>query len=151
VVGGACARSRKGESEDEGERKRERAGASERRQESAHGIADSSRVGRPRSAQPRTVQPFARSSGRSRPAWSPRVSTAPAPPVPPVPQARFSSAASAARNASFLGSSATTVTLLPPRPFFSSRSTQRGFSGTVSSAAFEQWQSSIGQPHFGQR
>ena len=53
--------------------------------------------------------------------------------VPPVPQAFFSSAASAARNDGLRGRSATTVTLLPPRPFFSSRSTQATFAGTGSS------------------
>ena len=70
--------------------------------------------------------------------------------VPPVPQAFFSSAASAARNEALRGRFATTVTLLPPRPFFSSRSTQAIFAGTGSSPREEQRQSSAGHPHFGQ-
>ena len=55
-----------------------------------------------------------------------------------------------ARNAALRGRPATTVTLLPPRPFFSRRSTQVIFAGTASSAAFEHRQSSAGHPHFGQ-
>jgi hypothetical protein len=101
-------------------------------------------------AQPRTVQSFAPRNGRSFSRWSPWTSTAPPLAVPPVPQARLSSEAREARKAALRGRPATTVTVLPPRPFFSSRSTQVIFAGTGSSAPFEQRQSEVGHPHFAQ-
>ena len=106
-------------------------------------------LGRGRAAHPLTRQPLAASSGRSRSRWSPWISTLSSAAVPPVPHARLSSLASAPRKAALRGSPATTVTVLPPRPFFSSRSTQLSFAGSGWSSRDEQWQSSAGQPHFG--
>src|SRR6266480_2399537 len=49
--------------------------------------------------------------------------------APPVPQARLSSWLSSFRNAALSGSPYTTVTVLPPRPFFSIRSLATSFDG----------------------
>ena len=72
------------------------------------------------------------------------------PAVPPAPTARLSSFPNPSKNSSFFGSPSRTVTILPPRPFFSSRSLTTTFSGTFSSTFEEHWHSSAGQPHVAQ-
>jgi hypothetical protein len=67
--------------------------------------------------------------------------------VPPVPHARFSSWLKSFRNAALLGRPKTTVTVLPPRPFFSIRSFAIGRVGTGSLAACPHVQPRSGRPH----
>ncbi len=81
---------------------------------------------------------------------SPASSIAPGLTVPPVAHAFFSAFASSSRNGPLSGRASTTVTIFPPRPFFSIRSFAVTFGGTGSSNRFEQRQSSAGQPHAGQ-
>ena len=104
----------------------------------------------PAELQPLTTNPRAARSGRTRSRTSPASSTAPGRTVPPTAHAFFSAFASSSRKGPLSGRASTTVTLLPPRPFFSIRSFAVTFAGTGSSSLFEQRQSSAGQPHVGQ-
>src|SRR5712691_2873374 len=72
--------------------------------------------------------------------------------APPVPQARLRSCATSLRNAALRGRSYTTVTVLPPRPFFSMRSLATMRLGIGSSAVIRllHLQSRAGQPQPGQ-
>ncbi len=72
------------------------------------------------------------------------------PTVPPAPTARLSSFPRPSKNSSFFGSPSRTVTILPLRPAFSSRSLTTTFAGTFSSTFEEHLQSSAGQPHVAQ-
>jgi S-formylglutathione hydrolase len=104
------------------------------------------------------VQPFTTNSffsrySRTRSRRSPWSSMVSSDTVPPVPQARLSSWQSSLKKASFRGRPATTVTVLPPRPFFSMRSfatTLPGREGSDSPVArVLHLQSRTGQPQPG--
>ncbi len=70
--------------------------------------------------------------------------------VPPVPSCFFSSFPKPSKKSEFLGSPSRTVTIFPPRPFFSIRSLTTTFEGTFSSTLEEHLQSFAGQPHVAQ-
>ena len=73
--------------------------------------------------------------------------------TPPVPHTRFSSCVSSLRNAALRGRPKTSVTVLPPRPFFSMRSlaTMRAGTGSSRPIVLLHLQSRSGQPHPEQR
>ncbi len=73
--------------------------------------------------------------------------------APPQPHARFKSAHKDFKNSSLAGRPKTTVTVFPPRPFFSMRSFATTRSGTAALPAVSvllHWQFDSGQPHFTQ-
>ena len=72
------------------------------------------------------------------------------PAVPPVPSNFFRSFPKLSKKSEFLGSPSRTVTVLPPRPFFSTRSFTTTFEGTFSSTFEEHLQSFAGQPQVAQ-
>ena len=72
------------------------------------------------------------------------------PTVPPVPSSFLSSFAKPSKKSEFLGSPSRTVTIFPPRPFFSSRSLTTTFEGTFSSSFEEHLHSFAGQPQVAQ-
>ncbi len=85
--------------------------------------------------------------------WSPWSSMKPLaalPMVPPAPTARLSSFPRPSKNSSFFGSPSSTVTILPPRPAFSSRSLTTTLGGIFSSSFEEHLHSFSGQPHVAQ-
>ncbi len=101
-----------------------------------------------------SAQPFTRKNlfvrnSRRRSRWSPCSSIVPSFTAPPVPHDFFRSWHNAFTNASLRGRSKTTVTVLPLRPAFSTRSFATGRFGTASCFAdcLLHWQLLLGQPH----